>query len=264
VRFHSAIPYIKGHGTENDFVVLPEPPENLDADLVRALCNRRTGIGADGVLAVVREGDHWFMDYRNADGSIAETCGNGIRVFARYLVTAGLERPGEFVVGTRNGSCRVVAPADGGDVTVEMGTPEHLVDGKITVGSSVWPAHGWSMGNPHLVVLDAGDVDALDLTGPPGFEPASDYPTGVNIEFLQRLGPHHVKMRVHERGVGETRSCGSGACAAAVAVMAAADERSSYVVDVPGGRVVVEWRADDMVTLTGPAVLVASGEYSVV
>jgi diaminopimelate epimerase len=113
-------------------------------------------------------------------------------------------------------------------------------------------------------VLDAGDVDALDLTGPPGFEPASDYPTGVNIEFLQRLGPHHVKMRVHERGVGETRSCGSGACAAAVAVMAAADERSSYVVDVPGGRVVVEWRADDMVTLTGPAVLVASGEYSVV
>jgi diaminopimelate epimerase len=204
------------------------------------------------------------MDYRNADGSVAETCGNGIRVFARYLVEEGLQTEGEFVVHTRRGPCRVTVPADGADITVDMGTPERLADGKVTIGDVRWPAQGVSMGNPHLVVIDAGDVDGLDLSRQPDFAPADAYPDGVNIEFLQTVGDHHVKMRVHERGVGETRSCGSGACAAAVAVMELAGERSAYLVDVPGGRLVVEWHADGTVSLSGPAVLVARGEYSVV
>jgi diaminopimelate epimerase len=253
--------FAKGHGTQNDFVVLPDAAEDdLDVALIRALCDRRTGIGADGVLRVGREQDGtYFMDYRNADGSIAETCGNGIRVFARYLVDEGLARPGEFVVGTRTGPCRVTVPADGGDITVEMGTPVKLADADITIGSRTWPASGWSMGNPHLVVLDAGDIDALDLTGLPGVTPADAYPNGVNVELLAPVGAHHVRMRVHERGVGETKSCGSGACAAAVAAMDAAGERASYLVDVPGGRLMVEWRADDVVTLSGPAVIIARG-----
>ncbi|HEX3899335.1 MAG TPA: diaminopimelate epimerase [Mycobacteriales bacterium] len=252
--------FVKGHGTENDFVLLPEPPDELGADLVRALCDRRAGIGADGVLAVRREDGSYFMDYRNADGSVAETCGNGIRVFARYLVEAGLESAGAFDVHTRAGERRVDVPADGGDITVEMGLPERIADAKVSIGASTWPGYGYAIGNPHLVVLDAQPIDALDLTTMPVIDPVSAFPDGVNVEFLDRLGPRHVRMRVYERGVGETRSCGSGACMAAVAAMDMICRRTKYDVDVPGGRLQVEWRADDVVTLAGPAILVASGE----
>jgi diaminopimelate epimerase len=133
-------------------------------------------------------------------------------------------------------------------------------DAEVCIGTSSWKAAGWSMGNPHLVVLDATPVDSLDLSTPPVIDPVSSYPDGVNIELVEPLGSGHLRMRVHERGVGETRSCGSGVCAAAVAVMDAIGERSSYVVEVPGGRLVVGWRDDGDVVLTGPAVLVAAGE----
>jgi diaminopimelate epimerase len=252
--------FVKGHGTENDFVVLPAFDGELDVSLVRALCDRRAGIGADGVLRVVREPAGYFMDYRNADGSIAETCGNGIRVFARYLVAAGLVDAGRMVIGTRSGPREVTVPADGGDITAEMGTATRLADAEVSVGASSWKAVGWSMGNPHLVVLDASPLDALDLTRAPVVDPVTAYPAGVNIELLEPLGDRHVRMRVYERGVGETRSCGTGACAAAVASMDAVGDRSTYLVDVLGGRLTVQWRADDTVLMSGPAVLVASGE----
>jgi diaminopimelate epimerase len=255
------VAFVKGHGTENDFVVLPDFAGDLGPALVRALCDRRAGIGADGVLRVVRQPDGFFMDYRNADGSIAETCGNGIRVFARYLVSTGQAEPGALTIGTRSGPRAVTVPADGGDITVDMGPATRLDDAEVTIGTSSWKAVGWSMGNPHLVVLDAGPLDALDLSAPPMVEPASAYPDGVNVELLEPVGDRHVRMRVHERGVGETRSCGTGACAAAVAAMDAAGERASYVVDVPGGRLVVQWREDGNVVMTGPAVLVAAGEF---
>jgi diaminopimelate epimerase len=254
--------FVKGHGTENDFVVLPETAESdFDAELVRVLCDRRAGIGADGVLRVHRDNaGEWFMDYRNADGSVAETCGNGIRVFARYLVTAGLAAPGALQVGTRSGVRRVEVPADGGDITVDMGQATQLPDAVVTIGGRELPAHGWSMGNPHLVVLDAGELERLDLSVAPRVEPASSYPDGVNIEVVETVGTNHIRMRVHERGSGETRSCGTGACAAAVAAMEAAQTWEPYTVDVPGGRLGVEWTADGRVLLSGPAVLVASGE----
>jgi diaminopimelate epimerase len=255
------VAFVKGHGTENDFVLLPHYDGDLDVALVRALCDRRAGIGADGVLRVARDGDGYFMDYRNADGSIAETCGNGIRVFARYLVTAGLVAAGTMTIGTRSGPRAVTVPADGGDITVDMGSAAKLDDAEIRIGTSSWQAAGWSMGNPHLVVLDAGAIDGLDLSQPPSVDPAAAYPDGVNIELLEPAGDHHVRMRVHERGVGETLSCGTGACAAAVAAMSAAGERSSYVVDVRGGRLVVQWREDGAVLMTGPAVLVAAGDF---
>jgi diaminopimelate epimerase len=255
------VAFVKGHGTENDFVVLPDFPGELDASLVRAICDRHAGIGGDGVLRVVREADGYFMDYRNADGSIVETCGNGIRVFARYLVNAGLAQAGVVTVGTRSGPVAVSVPADGGDITVDMGPATKLADAEVSVGTSSWKAVGWSMGNPHLVVLDAGPIDVLDLSRAPSVDPGSAFPDGVNVELLEPAGDHRLRMRVHERGVGETRSCGTGACAAAVAAMDAAGERSTYVVEVPGGRLIVEWRADGTVLMTGPAVLVASGEF---
>jgi diaminopimelate epimerase len=256
--------FVKGHGTENDFVVLPDTPESdFDAELVRALCDRRAGIGADGALRVHRDDSgagEWFMDYRNADGSVAETCGNGIRVFARYLVTAGLAAPGRLDVATRSGVRRVDVPANGSDITVDMGPATPLPDAVVTVGDRDYPAHGWSMGNPHLVVLDAEGLDALDLSVAPRVDPVASYPDGVNVEVVETVGSQHIRMRVHERGSGETRSCGTGACAAAVAAMQAARCRGSYVVDVPGGRLGVEWTGDGAVLLRGPAVLVASGD----
>jgi diaminopimelate epimerase len=259
--------FVKGHGTENDFVLIP-PGEDvqLTEDVVRALCDRRRGIGADGVLAVVRTDDsddvRWFMDYRNADGSIAEMCGNGVRVFARYLVSEGFEHPGHLRIDTRAGIKDVDVPADG-DITVDMGAAERLDDAKVTVGGVAHDARGWSMGNPHLVVLDAGDVESLDLKSAPVVAHVTAFSDGVNVEVVEEKGPGHIRMRVYERGVGETRSCGTGACAAAVAAMDADGVRTTYIVDVPGGRLMVDWRPDGRVFLTGPAVLVARGETDV-
>src|SRR5205823_3701425 len=149
----------KGHGTENDFLLLPDAGP-LPAELVRALCDRHAGIGADGVLRVVAAADvpeaaamagdaRWFMDYRNADGSVVEMCGNGLRVFARYLVAAGLAEPGELRVATRAG-VRTVWLDRSGDVTVDMGTPEPIA-ARPVVGET--PGIAVSMGNPHVVVL---------------------------------------------------------------------------------------------------------------
>jgi diaminopimelate epimerase len=200
------------------------------------------------------------MDYRNGDGSLAEMCGNGVRVFARYLVDSGLEPAGEIAVLTRDGVKQVRLGVEG-DVTVDMG-PARLpgTDRKVTVGDRVWPAVEVDTGNPHAVVFVDDLADAGDLREAPTVQPP--FPDGVNVEFVVRRGDRHVAMRVHERGVGETRSCGTGACA----VMAASAARdgdgphAAYVVDVPGGRLTVTERPDGHVELTGPAVLVAHGE----
>jgi diaminopimelate epimerase len=250
------IRFVKGHGTENDFVLLPDlPAAELTPEAVRALCDRRAGLGADGVLRVGREDGGWFMDYRNADGSVAEMCGNGVRVFARYLVQAGLETPGAFTVGTRAGAKRVVVPPSG-EVSVDMGVPEVLAATPAVAGTK---GLALSMGNPHVVV-PVDDLAALDLSVPPLVEPP--LPTGQNVEFVVRTGSRALAMRVHERGVGETRSCGTGVCAAVVATVLAGGEGRGepWTVDVPGGRLTVTWA--DSVTLTGPAVLVAAGEVS--
>ena len=262
------IAFVKGHGTENDFVLLPDIDDRLDLtpELVARICDRRAGVGGDGVLRVVRDRSgsaEWFMDYRNADGSVAEMCGNGVRVFARYLVSAGLAEPGELDLATRGGIKHVRVGAEG-DVTVDMGVarfpgPDDI---KVTVGDRTWSAVAVDMGNPHAVVLVDDLGHAGSLLEPPTLDPA--FPEGVNVEFVTRRGDGHIAMRVHERGVGETRSCGTGACAAMlVAARRAQTARpTTYVVDVPGGRLTVRHRDDDHVELAGPAVLVASGELS--
>jgi diaminopimelate epimerase len=274
------IHFVKGHGTENDFVLIPDPDAGveLSTSAVAAICDRRAGIGADGVLRVVRAAKHpegaayageaeWFMDYRNADGSVAEMCGNGVRVFARYLVDAGLAAAGELPVATRAGVKRVRLGADGG-VTADMGPASFAEpDVEIRAGSRAWPATGVSMGNPHAVVFVDDLADAGELTRAPVVEPAGAFPSGVNVEFVVVRGPGHVAMRVHERGSGETRSCGTGACAV-MAVAARRDGRVperegsdvAYTVDVPGGRLTVTQRVDGHLELAGPAVLVATGE----
>jgi diaminopimelate epimerase len=269
------IRFVKGHGTENDFVLLPDVDGELEltAELVRRLCDRRTGVGGDGVLRLVRvDADAearalpgagaatWFMDYRNADGSVAEMCGNGIRVLARYLVDAGLQPPGDIAVLTRDG-VKPVRLGIEGEVTVDMGAARLPgTDRKVVVGDHTWPAVEVDTGNPHVVVFVDDLAEAGDLRAVPTVEPP--FPDGVNVEFVVRRDDRHVAMRVHERGVGETRSCGTGACAAMVASARrdGAPAGSPYVVDVPGGRLTVTERADGHLELTGPAVLVARGE----
>ncbi|MFF8475023.1 diaminopimelate epimerase [Streptomyces sp. NPDC015414] len=274
------IAFLKGHGTENDFVIVPDPENTLDLTPaeVAALCDRRAGIGGDGVLHVVRSAAHpeardmaaeaeWFMDYRNGDGSIAEMCGNGTRVFARYLQHAGHVAEGDIAIATRAGVKRVHIAKDG-DVTVGMGSAR-LPEGDVTVsvGERSWPARNVNMGNPHAVAFVDDLAHAGDLYSPPPFAPATAYPEGVNVEFVVDRGPRHVAMRVHERGSGETRSCGTGACAVAVAAArrdgadpARTGTPATYTVDVPGGRLVITERPDGEIEMTGPAVIVAEGE----
>ena len=266
----SGIPFLKGHGTENDFVLLPDLDASLDltAARVRTLCDRRAGLGADGVLRVVRakavehrpadvDDDMWFMDYRNADGSIAEMCGNGVRVFARYLVDAGLVSAGEFPVGSRAGA-RAVVVDHNGDVAVDMGPSRVTGESTATVAGVTREGIAVDVGNPHLV-CEVDRLDDLDLTTRPGYDPEV-FPHGVNVEFVVVEAPDRLHMRVHERGVGETRSCGTGTVAAVTGVLHRRGEKTGAAeVFVPGGRVHVGI-GEHSATLTGPAAFVARGE----
>jgi diaminopimelate epimerase len=281
--------FAKGHGTQNDFVVLPD----LDAalaltpDAVATLCDRRRGLGADGVLRVTTAGaaaaagvfaalpegvsaHDWYMDYRNADGSIAQMCGNGVRVFAHYLRASGLESRDEFVVGSLAGARPVVVHGFSADdptraeVTVDMGKANRLGAGSAVVGGQTFTGLGVDVGNPHLACvtdLSPAALAALDVGAPVSFDTAQ-FPDGVNVEILTSLADGSVDMRVHERGVGETRSCGTGTVAAALAALAhAGEETGAVAVRVPGGEVSVTI-TEATSYLRGPSMLVARGEYS--
>jgi diaminopimelate epimerase len=279
--------FAKGHGTQNDFVLLPD----LDARLaltpaaVAALCDRRRGLGADGVLRVTTAGaagdagvfdrlpegvaaDDWYMDYRNADGSIAQMCGNGVRVFAHFLRSSGLESRDEFVVGSLAGPRPVVLhswDATTAEVTVEMGKTNQLGTGEAIVGGRPFAGLAIDVGNPHLACVDpdltAAELAALDVAAPVQFDPGQ-FPEGVNIEIVTAPSGGSVSMRVHERGVGETRSCGTGTVAAAVAALAhQGTATGTLAVCVPGGEVSVTV-TDASSYLRGPSVLVAAGEIS--
>ena len=284
-RMADQLTFVKGHGTENDFVLVPDLDGGLglSAARARALADRRAGIGGDGVIRVlpteaaedqdVRDqapNARWFMDYRNHDGSLSEMCGNGTRVFAAFLRREGLETADEFAIATRAGvkhvrtegegfvvglgPWRLTDPAraerDGFDALV------HLVD------DDPFSALSIDLGNPHTVVAlpEQVDLDAVDLTRAPVVRPEPEH--GTNVELVRPMGPGHIAMRVHERGVGETRSCGTGACAAAIATSfwaGSLDTGATWLVDVPGGRLTVRLLPDHGVELAGPAVLVADG-----
>ena len=304
--------FAKGHGTENDFVILPDPDGAIDLTpgLAARLCDRRAGLGADGVLRAVRvsgdaadpaaraggDGAEWFMDYRNADGTLAEMCGNGIRVFGRYLLDHDLVGGPEFAVATRGGTRLVRAEPDG-EITVDMGMPQVLGTGRATLAGQPLEGLRVSLGNPHLACLVDSPLAEFDLSQPPALD-AEQFPDGVNLEFVSVVGNGHILMRVYERGSGATRSCGTGAVAAAVAATVAASGGQSapappaddglsadradgtasgrstgggapagavpplsggWVVNMPGGRLRVTFDGRTSF-LTGPAVIVAEGE----
>ncbi len=262
--------FSKGHGTQNDFVVLPDPDGALDLTprRIAALCDPHRGLGADGVLRVVRwealedgpvpaDGVEWFMDYRNADGSVAEMCGNGVRVYARYLAHRGWLPSGDLQLGTRGGVRRVQVEWD--EVSVDMGPATVGEDSIASVDGRAFPGVAIDVGNPHLACVTDAAIGALDLKRPPGHD-QSLFPHGVNVEFVTPIAGETVAMRVHERGVGETRSCGTGTVAAVVAALRDGGRKTGTIaVDTPGGRLRVTVD-DDTTTLHGPAVLVAHGE----
>ena len=279
--------FAKGHGTENDFVVLVDLPARLELapQRVAALCDRRRGLGADGVLRVTTAGaavaagvlDHlpagvgsgdWFMDYRNGDGSTAQMCGNGVRVFAHYLRSRGLEARDEFVIGSLAGPRAVIvnrADEVTADISVDMGKASLQGAGAATVGGRIFAGIAVDVGNPHLACLDPGLTDdelaALDVGAAVAFDRAQ-FPDGVNVEVLTAPVNGAVSMRVHERGVGETRSCGTGTVAAALAGLGHQGVRTGTLqVHVPGGQVSVEI-TDTTSFLRGPSVLLAHGELS--
>lgn len=263
--------FAKGHGTLNDFVIVLDRDNlcPLDAGTVRFLCDRRAGIGGDGLLRAVEarfipewegESSLWFMDYRNADGSIAEMCGNGLRVFVRFLLEQDLVDHTPVRIATRAGARTAWAHTDG-RVTVTLGkTTVNLRRTWIKHDGRDYQATTVDVGNPHAVVVldDKTELAALDLSRPPTFDPEV-YPRGVNVEFIFATGDDALEMRVHERGVGETMSCGTGVVAAAAVQLARLGQVTGKVrVSVPGGDLQVEITGEQAL-LCGPAVVVAHG-----
>ena len=269
------LPFVKAHGTGNDFVVVDAVAHTVDFDAqqVVQLCNRHQGIGADGLLRIARTSDfdvsdaNYFMDYRNADGSVAETCGNGLRVFARMLIELGYEQAGRFTIGTRAGTVTaIVDPEDThfSNVAIEMGIPRHsneASDVGVTTELGTVTGKPLFMPNPHCVVIVGDVADAGNLHSAPVITADDIFPQGANVEFIASKGSSHIAMRTHERGVGETLSCGSGACAAAIVWANEADLETpwSIQVDVLGGTVYVDCADSGMLTLRGPAQIVAQG-----
>lgn len=288
----STLHFTKGHGTGNDFVIYsdPEGTHPLTAPQIAALCDRRFGIGADGVIRAVRssaipegasalaedETAAWFMDYYNADGSAAQMCGNGIRVYARYLTEMGLATLAEgdtLCIGTRAGVRDVQRSSNGFGVDLgrwRLSGDDPLVKAKNLAVAR--PGLGINVGNPHVVVAlpDGAELDSIDLTDTPQLDP--ELAEGANVEFvvpgepLVHDGVGRIRMRVHERGSGETLSCGTGAAAAALAVRfwACTGAPELWRVDVRGGSLTVRiFPAEDgeHVALAGGATLVYTGVY---
>lgn len=256
-----------GHGTHNDFLIIFDPNEEISitSNQTAAMCNRTMGIGSDGLIRITKpQGGQWFMDYRNADGSIAEMCGNGIRVMARYLVERGHQPEGIFAINTRDGVKHLRVPASG-DITVNMGQIEVAGD-EITAAANggLWSGYNISIGNPHAVVFVKSVDDAGDLKDAPVVRPKDTFPEGVNVEFVEFLQGRELKMRVFERGVGETQSCGTGTCAVALAATLKRGEKlpATWIINPPGGRLQVEIDAHSNAILSGPAELVREHDIS--
>jgi diaminopimelate epimerase len=253
-----------GHGTHNDFVLVFDENDEirLTPDQIKRICDRKNGVGSDGLIKIIKKDGAWFMDYANADGSVAEMCGNGIRVMARYLTDRGHQPSGIYAINTRDGRKFLSVP-ETGDISVNMGQVS-VVPGEISVSvnSNNFLGLNINMGNPHAVVF----VDDLDLVGDlsqaPTVTPADEYPEGVNTEFVKFLEGNKIQMRVHERGVGETQSCGTGTCAVALAATIKKGKSLpiKWEINPPGGRLIVEIDGHSNATLTGPAELVKEVE----
>jgi diaminopimelate epimerase len=249
-----------GHGTHNDFVLIfdPEDKIELSSKQIQRICDRNTGVGSDGLIKILRQDGGWFMDHYNSDGSEAEMCGNGIRVMARYLTDKGHQPSGIYSINTRAGRKFLSVP-ETDDISVNMGKVSLIPGGiKVIVNSNEYEGFNIDVGNPHAVVF-VTDLEKIgDLRTAPKVIPEQTYPDGVNIEFINFESADEIKMRVFERGVGETQSCGTGTCAVALAATIKSSKTlpSKWFINPPGGRLTVDLDGHSNATLIGPAVLV--------
>jgi len=279
------IKFTKMHGAGNDFIVIDAVRQsvNLTAEQYRQLADRRFGIGADQILIVERPSQAG-IDFRyrifNSDGGEVEQCGNGARAFVKFVVEKGLTEQREIRVETMSG---VISPRleDDGQVTVNMGAPVMALErvpfdanglqasqvGQVTlwpieVNSQSIPFAVLSMGNPHAVQWVANVDDAPIAVQGPMIELHARFPRRVNAGYMQVVDRHLIRLRVFERGAGETLACGTGACAAAVAGILRGDLDSPVAVDTRGGRLTISWQGGDApVMLTGSAVSVFEGSF---
>lgn len=256
--------FAKWQGLGNNYLVVETAawPIPITADRARLVCDRNFGVGGDGILEVDMSGAAPRMIVWNPDGSQAESCGNGIRMVARYLDGRGL-LPADGVIHTGGGPVRVET-LDDGQVRVRMGKarfPAGEARERLAVDGVDVEFAEVSMGNPHAVI-DHPDPDAVvRLLGPP-IEVDARFPERTNVEFVRQEGPSEITMRVWERGVGETMACGTGACAVAVAAVRLGGVESPVTVHLAGGDLVIDVDDDLEVTMTGPAEAVYEGELS--
>lgn len=264
-----AVSFSKYHGIGNDFVVMDERSYPSTTEWVEAICDRHRGVGADGVLLVSEVGQGGSHDARmviyNRDGSRPEMCGNGIRCVARYLLDRGLLTRDEFVIASDAGPrrCQIVERGvSEWSVRVQMGAA--VID-EATVSVNLDGFDGdfvaVDMGNPHAVIFEGADDATADAVGEALNSAHPAFPEGVNVEFVEQLGPSHIRVVVFERGVGRTMACGTGACAAAAAAIDAGlcPADSPVDVELPGGTLRIEM-SGDQVWMTGPVEAVFSGE----
>jgi len=267
------IKFTKMHGLGNDFILIEDLAGRvrLTPDRIRFLCDRRLGIGADGVLLVRRSTRaDARMRVFNSDGSEAEMCGNGIRCFARFLRRRGLVDRDDLKVQTGAGILRL--KINGEMVKVEMGKPElegekipirrkgMVINRMVKVGGRNFRITCLSMGNPHCVIFYPPPAQPEVSRWGPLIEKDAFFPHKTNVEFARVLNRHKIKVDVWERGAGITPACGTGACASlAAAVLTGKTERSATVV-LPGGELKIEWREDGQILMTGPAAFVFEGE----
>ena len=273
------IRFTKMHGLGNDFVVINAIDQKicLTNEQVKFIANRNTGIGCDQLL-LVEKSDDKNADFRyrifNNDGSEVEHCGNGARCFAKFVHAEGLTDKTEIPVVTHNGLIKLQLTPDG-NVTVDMGAPvlkpedipfkadiqqttyDITVDGKIITFGAI------SMGNPHAVIL-VDDVANHDIEKTAkAIQAHEDFPNSVNVGFMQIIDSSHVKLRVYERGVGETLACGTGACAAVVAGRLQGRLDDTVETQLLGGNLSIHWAGDqNPVMMTGPASTVFEGKLS--
>ena len=270
--------FAKYHGIGNDFVLVADPDDrvSLTAEVVARLCDRHFGIGADGVIRVAPgpDGTDLFMDYVNSDGSIGEMCGNGIRCLALFARSEGMVASESLRIATRAGIKRVWIEDE--LVRVDMGAPIFRPDlipmtwdepdalhAKLQLESETLEAACLSMGNPHAVLFvdEPDDVDLRTLG--PRLEQHDVFPKGANIEFAKVESPTRVRMRVWERGSGETLACGTGAAAVGVATRLLEGADNEMTVVLPGGELSVAWAGsledEQPVYMAGPAVEVFTG-----
>ena len=277
------IAFSKMHGLGNDFIVIDDTAQVLDftsAD-VRWLCDRNFGIGADGLILVrpsTTDQADFFMHYFNADGSTAEMCGNGIRCFAKYLVDHDLlaDDADSVRVETLSGVMSITLTRDDAGymhaATVDMGEPvlspseipttidtDQVFDYPIETPYGTFDITAVSMGNPHAILwVDDLDNAPVDTVGP-AIENNPIFPNKTNVEFAQAVGGDLIRLRVWERGVGETLACGTGACATLVAATLGCVAGREAVIALKGGELIIRWHEDGHIYMTGPATEVFEG-----